>query len=214
MFKQIIVWPRLNLLARKSPVLTLPLLLSCFPQFAHSTRAQALSYRPTPVQTLGLQPSRPKIAAQSPAVTALVPDQEDVGRVLNNLAVAYSTLGKYDKAEAAILRAIAISEKTIGPDNVRLADQLESLADIYVIKEEYAKAEPLYRRALKIQEKALPADHPASAVNLMGLARLHYYQGEYAKAEPLFQRALAIREKALGPDHPDVAETLNAVARL
>src|SRR2546421_8042242 len=136
MFKQIIVWLRLNLLARKSPAATLLLLLSCSPQFAHSTRAQALSYRPTPVQTLGLHPSRPKIAAQSPAVTALVPDQEDVGRVLNNLAVAYSTLGKYDKAEAAILRAIAISEKTIGPDNVRLADQLESLADIYVIKED------------------------------------------------------------------------------
>src|SRR2546423_1809558 len=212
MFKQIIVWLRLNLLARKSPVATLLLLLSCSPQFAHSTRAQALSYRPTPVQTLGLQPSRPKNAAQSPAVTALVPDQEDVGRVLNNLAVAYSTLGEYDKAEAAILRAIAISEKTIGPDNVRLADQLESLADIYVIREEYAKAEPLYQRALRIQEKALPADHPTSAVNLMGLARLHYYQGDHATADPLVERPLAITQKPFGPDHPDSTDTLTSMA--
>src|SRR5256885_17142506 len=84
---------------------------------------------------------------------------------------SYSGLGEYDKAEATILRAIAISEKTIGPDNVRLTDQLESLADIYVIKEEYAKAEPVYQRSLRIQEKALPADHPDLAVTFMGLAR-------------------------------------------
>src|SRR5437764_1653072 len=75
MFKQIIVWLRLNFLARNSPVATLLLLLSCSPQFAHSARAQALSYRPTPVQTPGLQPSRLKFAAQSPADTALVPDR-------------------------------------------------------------------------------------------------------------------------------------------
>ena len=121
---------------------------------------------------------------------------------------------QYEQAEPLYQRALAISEKALGPDHPSTAASLNNLALLYRSQGQYEQAEPLYQRALAIREKALGPDHPSTAASLNNLAELYRSQGQYEQAEPLYQRALAIREKALGPDHPNTATSLNNLAAL
>ena len=122
--------------------------------------------------------------------------------------------GKYAEAEPLFRRALAISEKALGPEHPNVAKELNNLAALLQAQGKYAEAEPLFRRALAIDEKALGSDHPDFAIDLNNLAALLQDQGKYAEAEPLYRRALAIDEKALGSDHPGFATDLNNLAEL
>jgi tetratricopeptide (TPR) repeat protein len=122
--------------------------------------------------------------------------------------------GLFVEAEPFHRRAVAIWEKTLGPDHLHVATSLNNLAELYMSQGKYAEAEPLHRRALAILEKALGPDHPQAAASLNNLAELYRHQGKYAEAESLHGRALATREAALGPNHPQVASSLNNLALL
>jgi CHAT domain-containing protein/tetratricopeptide (TPR) repeat protein len=124
------------------------------------------------------------------------------------------TKGRGHDAEPLDLRALAITEKALGPDHPDVATSVNNLAVLYEDQGRYAEAEPLYQRALAITEKALAPDHTDVGIQLSNLAGLYRVQGRYAEAEPLYQRALAIIEKARGPDHPDVATSVNNLAVL
>jgi tetratricopeptide (TPR) repeat protein len=125
--------------------------------------------------------------------------------ILNNLALLYRATGRYAQAELLYQRALAIGEKTLGPEHPTIASMLNNLALLYRATGRYAQAEPLHQRALAIDEKALGPEHPGLATDLNNLAELHQATGRYAQAEPLFQRAIAILDKSLPPDHPNLA---------
>jgi CHAT domain-containing protein/Tfp pilus assembly protein PilF len=124
----------------------------------------------------------------------------------------YYTQGRYAEAEPLYKRALAISEKALGPDHPDVASSLDNLAEMYVHQGRCAEAEPLHKRALAISEKALGPDHPTVADSVHNLANVYSTRGLYAEAELLYERALAIKEKALGPDHPTVARSLSCLA--
>ena len=98
----------------------------------------------------------------------------DDGMVLNNTAVSLMLAGDYATAEPLLRRALAIDEKSLGPDHPTVAIRLNNLAVLLPMKGDYAGAEPLYRRALAIDEKALGPDHPDVARDLNDLAELLY----------------------------------------
>src|SRR2546423_8748997 len=159
MFKQIIVWLRLNLLARKSTVATLLLLLSCSPQFAHGTKAQALSYRPTPVQSPGLQPSQPKIAAQSPAVTALVPDQPVEREISGGQTQTYRIMLASGQFASLIVQqnGIDVVARLFAPDDKLIGEvDNESRAHGQEILVLVAPASGAYRIEIAPRYKSLP----------------------------------------------------------
>jgi tetratricopeptide (TPR) repeat protein len=111
-------------------------------------------------------------------------------------------------------RALAIDEKSYGPDNPEVAVPLTNLAQLLQATNRPAEAEPLMRRALAIEEKSYGPEHPKVATALNNLAQLHVATHRPAEAEPLLRRALAINEKSFGPDHPNVAINLNNLALL
>ncbi len=121
---------------------------------------------------------------------------------------------QYINAEPLLKRALAICEKTLGPEHPDTATSLNDLASLYQAQGRYEEAEPLYQRALSICEKTLGPEHPDTATSLNGLASLYQAQGHYEEAKSLYERALAIREKTLGPEHPDTATSLNDLASL
>jgi CHAT domain-containing protein/Tfp pilus assembly protein PilF len=137
-----------------------------------------------------------------------------VGYSLNNLAEIYRVQGRYADAEPLYKRALAIREKTFGPDHPDVGQSLNNLTLLFQTQGRYSDAEPLYKRALAIPEKAFGLDHPDVGLSLNNLGVLFQTQGRYSDAEPLYKRALAIREKAFGPDHPDVGQSLNNLAVL
>jgi tetratricopeptide (TPR) repeat protein len=111
-------------------------------------------------------------------------------------------------------RALAIDEKSLGPEHPDVARDLNNLAALLLATNRLGEAEPIMRRALAIDEKSLGPDHPRVATGLNNLAELLRATNRLAEAEPLYQRALAIDEKSFGPDHPDVATCLNSLVAL
>ena len=109
--------------------------------------------------------------------------------------------GRYAEAEPLNKRAVAITERALGPDHPDVGAFLNSVAELYLAQGRYAETEPLFKRSLAIRDKALGPDHPDVAQYLNSFTLLYQAQGRYAEAEPLFKRTLTIYEKALGPDH-------------
>jgi CHAT domain-containing protein/Tfp pilus assembly protein PilF len=124
------------------------------------------------------------------------------------MAATYIVLAQYVEALPLQQRALAIHEKTLGPEHPDIATSLNNLAYTYAEFAQYDKALLLQQRALAIHEKSLGPEHPDTALSLNNLAFTYGTLAQYDKALPLLQRALAITEKALGPEHPDLAWSL------
>jgi tetratricopeptide (TPR) repeat protein len=76
----------------------------------------------------------------------------------------YRDQGKYAEAEPLHVRALAIREKALGPDDPDVADSLNNLGLIYDGQGRSAEAEPLFQRALAILKKASGPDHPNAII--------------------------------------------------
>ncbi len=156
----------------------------------------------------------PHALAATEAAERLTAALEVTATVLNQTAVYHQARAAWAEAEPLLERAIAIGEKTLGPEHPDLATRLNNLAQLYQDTGRHAEAEPLYERALAIGEKTLGPEHPTLAAQLNNLASLYHDTGRLAEAEPLYERALAIGEKTLGPEHPTLAVQLNNLTLL
>jgi len=139
---------------------------------------------------------------------------ENMGSLLNNLALNFNYRGEYAKAEPLFEQALDLYEYVFGESHPRVAMALSNLALLYDNMGRYDKAEPLARRALKICERKLGTDHPQTADSLLRLAGLQKAKYGPQQVEPMYLRVLEIREARLGKDHPDVADVLNDLALL
>ncbi len=141
---------------------------------------------------------------------------------LNNLALLFfpgkdlfstaeSSHEGFERAESLLLRALAISEKVRGPEDITTDTILLNLGFLYTRRGLYKQAEASYQRALAIREKVGYRD-PRITTHLHNLAQLYQQQRQYAKAESLLQRALTISEQNFDPIHPNIASSLSALA--
>ena len=73
---------------------------------------------------------------------------------LNNLAQLLQATNRLAEAEPLFRRALAIDEKSYGPDHPKVAIGLNNLAQLLKATNRLAEAEPLMRRALAIDERA------------------------------------------------------------
>ena len=71
-----------------------------------------------------------------------------------------------------IKRALAISEKALGPEHPVVAIRLNNLARLYEAQGRVSDAEPLYKRALTLREEALGLDHPDTKASRSNLQKL------------------------------------------
>jgi tetratricopeptide (TPR) repeat protein/CHAT domain-containing protein len=137
-------------------------------------------------------------------------DTVDAAEVIDVLVDALWRDGKAAEPQTLALakRAVGIKERTLGPEDPRLAASLSGQAAVLYRKGEYAAAKAVYDRILGIREKALGTEHADVAATVNNLANIALATGDYAAARSLYERALAIREKVLGPRTPEVAGTL------
>jgi tetratricopeptide (TPR) repeat protein len=140
--------------------------------------------------------------------------EEDRATVLNNLAQLLKATNRLAEAEPLMRRALAIDERSYGPDHPKVARDLNNLAQLLQATNRLAEAEPLMRRALAIDERSYGPDHPKVARDLNNLAQLLQATNRLAEAEPLMARVVSIFEKSLGENHPNVATALNNLATL
>jgi tetratricopeptide (TPR) repeat protein len=139
---------------------------------------------------------------------------EPTARLMNDLGVLLRAKALHAEAEPLLRRALAIGERSLGPDHPHVAIRLNNLASLLRDTNRLAEVEPLLRRALAIGERSLGSDHPDVATALNNLAGLLQATNRLGEAEPLMRRALAVLEKGLGGDHPLVATALNNLSGL
>jgi CHAT domain-containing protein/Tfp pilus assembly protein PilF len=133
---------------------------------------------------------------------------------LSTRALGLFAAGKYDEALPLAERALELSEKELGPDDVYVAYLLDEVGWLYSNKSNYARAEQLFQRALTIDKQTLGLEHPQTAAALLGLGDVYSRTNEYGKAEELLQQALTLTEQTLGPEHPRVEAALKDISGL
>jgi TonB family protein len=116
-----------------------------------------------------------------------------------------------EEAESLFLRALDVSERMLGGDDLGLVPALTSLGAVRIARGMPEGAEPVLTRALAISERRLGPDHPDLAGLLNDLSRLYLKQSAHAFAEPLLLRLHAIK-RSKGDDHPEVATVLASLA--
>ncbi len=139
---------------------------------------------------------------------------EEEVRALNFDFLKKRSEGKDEQAIAVVRKAIEISEKQLGENNLYTGISLNNLGVLYISQNKLAEAKTLLQRAQKVFERTLGPDHPETAASLNNLARVYFRESNYAEALPLHQRALKIYEKTRGPDHPDTARNLGYLANV
>jgi tetratricopeptide (TPR) repeat protein len=148
---------------------------------------------------------------------------------LNNLALLYCEVDRYEEAEAFSHQALEIVRRLEREEDV-IVSRLEVaifnvLAQVYCSQKFFEEAETLYQRALEISEHSGEEEHLekdiylGDSVGLKGmcldnLASLYRQQGRYEKAETLGQQALQLIKQQLGDEHPHVAICLDNLALL
>src|SRR5206468_3053541 len=68
----------------------------------------------------------------------------------------------YKRAEALSLESLAIRKKTLGANDLELAEGMNNLALVYSDKADYAKAQPLMEAAIAIRSGPRAASTPTS----------------------------------------------------
>ena len=116
--------------------------------------------------------------------------------------------GKYIEARAPLIKALAIRERVLGPNDILVAKTLGYLGLNYENTGEFASAEPLLLRELRVIEKALGSNHPQVGVIFTEVGGFYLKKGDYLKSEENHLKALAIFERAQLTETNEVAASL------
>jgi CHAT domain-containing protein len=144
------------------------------------------------------------------------PDSLETAHALDALATALFVVKMAEIPEKRQIaeHALAIREKSLGPEHLDVARSLYTLGRVLWQAGEYKEAKATWERALAIREKALGPTHPAVRIILANLAAVLTDMGDCAAARPLAERYVALLEKAYSPEHAFFGRGLNVLFRV
>ncbi|MBL8700996.1 MAG: CHAT domain-containing protein [Alphaproteobacteria bacterium] len=146
------------------------------------------------------------LASQGAAAQSL-----DIDAILAELMAA-AQQGRHAEALPRAREAVAVAERTLAGDDLRLAEALNFLALGELQAGDFAAAEDAGARALAVAERNAGADGAAVMAPLTTLSMIRERQQRWADAEALLERVLVIVERHHRPDDPIVADVLNNLA--
>ena len=129
--------------------------------------------------------------------------------LLNHHADALQRLGRYDEAEHAFQRAIAIAT----PHDWQ-ADALNRYAELLRETGRLNEALETLRLMESLQARLFGPESPEAATAIFNQANSLRGLGRFAEAKVGYERTLAIYLAAYGPDHPFVASVLTSLGGL
>ncbi len=151
----------------------------------------------------------PHALAITACAVAMEIEANDTSHLLNQIGLYLRGVADFAGAKSALERALAIDEKTHGPDHPAVATDLNHLGLVFWDLQDLDSAKYSYEQALRIDEAANGPDHPTVATDVNNLGLVFYDLGMPVRARECFERALAISRKAYGPCHREVAVHLN-----
>jgi serine/threonine protein kinase/tetratricopeptide (TPR) repeat protein len=121
--------------------------------------------------------------------------------VLNQIGLAYESLGRSAEAESPIREALELRRKLLGPEQVDTYTSLSSLGNVLRSLSRPVEAEPLYREAWEGSRRVLGAENVETLTCLNNLAGVVDALGRRAEAEPLYREAWDGMRRTLGVDN-------------
>jgi CHAT domain-containing protein/Flp pilus assembly protein TadD len=115
----------------------------------------------------------------------------DMASLHNNQAMLYQAMGKPEKVEDLMKRAIAIYKDKAGEESPPCAKVYSNLGNFYRTQSNFAKAEPMLVKSKGIYEKTLGVNHPLYVQSQEDLAIMYWKQKQPDKAYPLYQEVMS-----------------------
>jgi tetratricopeptide (TPR) repeat protein len=143
-------------------------------------------------------------------LAASEPDSPEVARLLITIGVLAAGQHRYDEAETAYKKALAIQETRPDGDETFLA--LNNLAILYHYMGRDPEALACGERTLRLADRILSENDPRLAKLLLSIGVLQQLVKGPEAADPFYRRALSVGERAFGTDHPFIGELLTTYA--
>lgn len=122
--------------------------------------------------------------------------------------------GRLAEAEAALRRAMALSERLDGPGNLNLPAMQVDLGDVLRERAAWPAAVEAYAGALAVMEKSSGGTASGMPEALEGLARAYRALGDNVRSEAALQREIALYDAHIAADHPRLAPALTLLSEL
>jgi hypothetical protein len=140
--------------------------------------------------------------------------QSDLIQDILSVAQFYRTQKNYAESESLARRALALAEKSSGPNSMDAAFALDELAETLLAAGSAPAAEPHAIRSLAIVERSNGADSPDLAPRFVTLAAISAAEQKNDAADAYVTRALKLTETAVGENSPEIAALLARYADL
>ena len=127
------------------------------------------------------------------------------------LGSIYQNLGKFDRADDFLRRALAVRSKARKPDDAQVSESLVSLGMLRLEQGKFEDAERLVQQGLDRARNSLSPDHPAVRAAMSALGRIYMDRSQYDKAVDILQQVLRL-ETSPGDFDQDRATTLIRMA--
>ena len=134
--------------------------------------------------------------------------------IRTTIGKTYEDLGLYPEAEPHLMRALELTRRELGEQDVRYLSSVSDLAGLHLKEAKYEQADRLLSGSLEIARRVLGNEHPQTLTLMTGLGQIYMMQGKHSEAEPLYVQALEGRRRLLGDEHAETLETMGALASL
>ena len=132
-----------------------------------------------------------------------------VASTLNNLGLAWISLGENKKAIEYFEQALEMTKAVLGESHPSVASVLNNLGVTWNSLGEKKKAIEYFEQALEMKKAVLGESHPSVAETLNNLGTAWSDLGEKKKAIEYHEKALEMTKAVFGESHPSVAGTLH-----
>ncbi len=140
-----------------------------------------------------------------------------VASYIDSLGIRFFALGTregWSAAEQLFLRSLAIKERSLGPDDLKVALTLGALGSLSERLGKWEEAATRIERVLAIRRRQLGPADPAVASSMRQLGMLRFQLGQYLVADSLASASLAIFESLPGDFAERIADGLNNLGEI
>ena len=133
------------------------------------------------------------------------------GIVLSNLGETYQQLGRWRDAGDCFQRAMEVSERALGHDDVHVAYAVVRLASVETMRGNAGRTEELLTTAIPMERRAMPGSALELSSALGFMAMLELQKGDRGKAQVLAAEGVTVAGRK-SPDTPEYASNLTTLA--
>ncbi len=114
----------------------------------------------------------------------------DYANMLNNQAALYLVMGKEEKVEELLKKAIAIYKSNFGEENPAYGKAVSDLGNFYRYKERYTESDAMLERALAVRELTLGRNHPLYVQSQEDIAILSWKRKSWSEAFMMYREVM------------------------